>query len=177
MPFLNWIFSLFPKKSRSPALKPLWLSLAGSDAETLFSGLFRKFFCHASRDYFAGLSAAKETHLDGKVVPAYLLHIKDLAIALRYGKSNWIFLAIWSFDHFQLFNIHSFSDPMFLRRFEVCLIFLQKVAFCQKNWCGSKKYSKASRYAVFGFSKKQCSSNPQFMRFIPKDCFETNVPL
>ena len=94
-------------------MKPLWLSLAGSDAETLFSGLFRKFFCHASRDYFAGLSAAKETHLDGKVVPAYLLHIKDLAIALRYGKSIWIFLANWSFDHFQLLKIHSFSDPMF----------------------------------------------------------------
>ena len=70
------------KKSRSPALKPLWLSLGGSDAETLFSGLFRKFFCHDSRDYFAGLSAAKETHLDGKVIPAYLLHIKDLAIGL-----------------------------------------------------------------------------------------------
>ena len=131
-------------------MKPLWLSLAGSDAETLFSGLFRKFFCHASRDYFAGLSAAKETHLDGKVVPAYLLHIKDLAIALRYGKSIWIFLANWSFDHFQLLKIHSFSDPMFnivskkgWNIFDISI----KVAFCQKNWCSSKKYSKSLSWA------------------------------
>ena len=29
------------------------------------------------------------------------------------------------------------------------------------------KYSKASRYAVFGSRKKPCSSKPCFMRFIP----------
>ena len=73
-------------------MKPLWLSLGGSDAETLFSGLFRKFFCHASRDYFTGLAAAKETHLDGKVIPAYLLHIKDLAIALGLQRNSSIII-------------------------------------------------------------------------------------
>ena len=29
------------------------------------------------------------------------------------------------------------------------------------------KYSKASRYTVFGSRKKPCSSKPRFMRFIP----------
>ena len=29
------------------------------------------------------------------------------------------------------------------------------------------KYSKASRYADFGSRKKQCSSKPHFVRFIP----------
>ena len=71
-------------------MKPLWISLGGSDAETLFSGLFRKFFCHASRDYFAGLSAAKETHQ--KVVPAYLLHIKDLALGLGLQRHSSIII-------------------------------------------------------------------------------------
>ena len=82
---------LFLFQTRSPALKPLWISLGGSDAETLFSGLFRKFFCHASRDYFAGLSAAKET-LHQKVVPAYLLHIKDLALGLGLQRHSSIII-------------------------------------------------------------------------------------
>ena len=72
-------------------MKPLWISLGGSDAETLFSGVFRKFFCHASRDYFAGLSAAKET-LHQKVVPAYLLHIKDLALGLGLQRHSSIII-------------------------------------------------------------------------------------
>ena len=71
--------------SRSPALKPLWLSLGGSDVESLFSGLFRKFFCHNSKEYFAALKVAQESrsYQHQRVVPAYLLHIKDLAIGLQ----------------------------------------------------------------------------------------------
>ena len=59
----------------------MWLSLGGSDAETLFSGLFRKFFCHNSKEYFAALKVVQGK--GQKVVPAYLLHIKDLAIGLQ----------------------------------------------------------------------------------------------
>ena len=61
----------------------MWLSLGGSDAETLFSGLFRKFFCHNSKEYFAALKVVQGKGGGQKVVPAYLLHIKDLAIGLQ----------------------------------------------------------------------------------------------
>lgn len=67
-------------------MKPLWLALGGSDAEALYSGLFRKFFCHQSKDYFLALDIAKKTHR--QVVPAYLLHIKDLALGLQEHRSS-----------------------------------------------------------------------------------------
>ena len=56
--------------------------MGGSDAESLFSGLFRKFFCHHSKEYFAALKVV-QGKAGQKVVPAYLLHIKDLAIGLQ----------------------------------------------------------------------------------------------
>ena len=79
---MTYIFFLL---SRSPALKPLWLSLGGSDVESLFSGLFRKFFCHNSKEYFAALKVSQESsgYQHQRVVPAYLLHIKDLALGLQ----------------------------------------------------------------------------------------------
>ena len=67
---------------RSPALKPLWLSLSGSDTESLFSSLFRKFFCNESRLYLKALAVAKKTNRD-KVIPAFLWHIKELAFSLQ----------------------------------------------------------------------------------------------
>lgn len=88
----SWAFSSFciiitcVSLSRSPALKPLWLALGGSDAEALYSGLFRKFFCHGSKDYFVALDIAKKTHR--QVVPAYLLHIKDLALGLGQHRNS-----------------------------------------------------------------------------------------
>ena len=58
--------------------------MGGSDVESLFSGLFRKFFCHNSKEYFAALKVAQESpSFQLRVVPAYLLHIKDLAIGLQ----------------------------------------------------------------------------------------------
>ena len=71
---------------RSPALKPLWLSLSGSDTEVLFSSLFRKFFCHESRQYLTALSVAKANR--DKVLPAFLWHIKELASGLQQPKDS-----------------------------------------------------------------------------------------
>ena len=76
--FIFFFFSF----CRSPALKPLWLSLSGSDTESLFSSLFRKFFCNESRLYLKALAVAKKTNRD-KVIPAFLWHIKELAFSLQ----------------------------------------------------------------------------------------------
>ena len=39
---------------RSPALKPFWRHLAGTDAESLFSSLFKRLFCDSSAQYRDG---------------------------------------------------------------------------------------------------------------------------
>ena len=102
----------FISSSRSPALKPLWLSLSGSDADALFSRLFRKFFCVSAREYRRALRATKNrialeararkdraaaaserdrdpSLADSEVfVPAYLLHLTTLTAALGEGQNS-----------------------------------------------------------------------------------------
>eukprot|EP00095_Tigriopus_kingsejongensis_P008944 snap_masked-scaffold199_size265817-processed-gene-1.11 protein:Tk08944 transcript:snap_masked-scaffold199_size265817-processed-gene-1.11-mRNA-1 annotation:"maturase k" len=81
---------------RSPALKPLWISLSGSDADQLFSRLFRKLFCFNSREYKKALRSAcarKATTGKGQgglanVVPAYLLHLTSLSSTLTESQGS-----------------------------------------------------------------------------------------
>ena len=95
---------------RSPALKPFWLGLTGSDCDQLFSALFRRFFCHASREYRRHLALCRRVYggsgddaaaaaaaapgnqqlllpLRG-VVPAFLLHLTSLARTLSRGQAS-----------------------------------------------------------------------------------------
>ncbi len=82
---------------RSPALKPFWLGLNGSDCDALFSSLFRRFFCHASREYRRQVTRCRRLHRgdDGGhplglrgVVPAYLLHLTSLSRSLSRGQAS-----------------------------------------------------------------------------------------
>ena len=45
---------------RSPALKPFWRHLVGTDAENLFSSLFKRLFCDSSAHYRDGYRYVKK---------------------------------------------------------------------------------------------------------------------
>jgi hypothetical protein len=67
----------------------------GSDADAVFSQLFRHLFCHVSRDYRAAVRAiARRRRSTGAtatpIVPAYLLHVTAIATALADGRASCI---------------------------------------------------------------------------------------
>lgn len=50
----NFSLCVFLPSLRSPALKPFWRHLVGTDAENLFSSLFKRLFCDSSAHYREG---------------------------------------------------------------------------------------------------------------------------
>ena len=61
--------------------------MGGSDADLLFSGLFRRLFCFGGRDYLAALAGKRKEGVT-TVVPAFLCHVTSLVEALSAGERS-----------------------------------------------------------------------------------------